>query len=512
LRDLQGEALVTRTIVLLFAGIGTLISIGASILLARRITRPLRLLVRQADGLARGEWDPSARIETGDEIETLAAQFAAAAESLDHRTKELVRARDELAGLNATLEEKVRERTNQLVESREKYRLLVEASPDPLCLVQDGRFRFANRAFLETFGCSEEEVLSDAFTFDRVLHPDFVRVATEVIAQAEARGEPIDTDWIAIGREGRSLDYTVRGRVVAYQDGPAVELLWLDLTEKKRLLRQMVQNERLRAIGEMTGMIAHNFNNLLAVILGRAQLLQSRSADPTVKKGLEIVRTAATQGAEIVKKIQEYSGESTEMQFREVNVAAVMRDVVAYLDNLWRVTRTPGIAPVAIELTAEPIPPILGSETLLNEVFKHVVMNAAEAMPGGGTIRVAVRPEEEMVRVSVEDSGVGMAPEILRRAFDPFFTTKGSRARGLGLSASHGIVQKHRGKIDIRAREEGGTLLEILLPVHRPVASPDHPSAASRLVLLSEEQEEARRMMMKLRGSSPDSAAGGRAA
>jgi PAS domain S-box-containing protein len=503
LRPVQQYAWETRSIILVFAGLGLLFTLAASHLLARRITRPLGLLIRQADGLGRGEWNHDVRIETGDEIEKLADQFAQAATSLDHRNREIIRAHDELAALNATLEEKVRERTNELVESREKYRLLVEASPDPLCLVQRGRFCFANRAFLETFGYNNDQVLAETFSLDRILHPDFARVAAEVIAQAEANGEPIDSDWVAVGRGGRSLDYTIRGRVVAYKDGPAVELLWLDLTEKNRILRQMVQNERLRAIGEMTAMVAHNFNNLLAVILGRAQLLQSRTKEAAIMKGLEVIRTAATQGGEIVKRIQEFSGETTEMQFREVNAAAVMREVVAYLDRLWRVTRTPGVVPVTIDLTAESVPPVLGSEALLVEVFKHIVTNAAEAMPGGGTIRITVTREDGMVRVWVEDSGIGMTPEVRRRAFDPFFTTKGSRARGLGLSASYGVVQKHRGRIELKSLDEGGTAVEILLPMHHSVVAADPCGPTAQVVLLSEEQEAARRLMLKLRERAP---------
>ncbi len=504
LRSVQAYVWETRSVVIAFAIVGMLISLAASHLLARRITRPLGVLIRQADGLARGEWQADVKIRTGDEIEKLADQFAQAAASLDHRTKELVRARDELEALNATLEEKVRERTDQLVESREKYRLLIEATPDPLCLVQNGRFHFANRAFLETFGYTGEQVLAEGFSLDRILHPDFVRVANEMIHQAERTGEAIDSDWVAIGRGGRNLDYTVRGRVFPYQEGQAVELIWLDLTDKKRLLRQMVLNERLRAVGEMTAMVAHNFNNLLAVILGRTQLLQSRVKEPSVRRGLDLIRTAAIQGSEIVRKIQEYSGESSEIQVREVNVVAIMRDVVAYLGNLWRVTRSPGAAPVTMELDAEPVPPILGSETQLIDTFKHVVTNAAEAMPEGGTVRIAIRSDAGMVRVSVEDSGVGMTADARRRAFDPFFTTKGSHARGLGLTASYGIIQKHHGKIDLKPREEGGTVVEILLPIQQSSVTPDHRTLAARIVLLSEEQEAAQRLIQKLRKRSAE--------
>lgn len=509
LRSVEASARDTTWIVILMALTGTLLAFGLSHILARRIIKPLGLLVDKAVGLARGEWNPEPKISTGDEIEILAEQFTLAAESLDRQKRELTRARDELAGLNETLEQKVLERTAELAESQEKYRLLVEASPDPLSLMQKGRFRFVNRAFLETFGYTDEQVQQPSFTMERLLHPDFVRVVTEVLAQAESTGDPVDSDCVAIGRGGRSLEFDLRGRRVTYENEPAVELLWIDQTVKKRLMRQMVQNERLRGVGEMTTMVAHNFNNLLAVILGRTQLLQARSDDPAIRKGLEIVRTAALQGGEIVKRIQEYSGEETDLQFREVNLGALIREVSGYLENVWRVTRPTNVGPVQIEVVAEDVPPVLGSEHLLGEVFKHVLMNAAEAMPGGGVVRVELGMVEDLVRVAIADSGCGMTPEVRRRAFDPFFTTKGLRTRGLGLSVSYGIVQRHRGRLELRPREEGGTLVEVLLPVHQTFPRETHPAVDSPVVFMSAEQATARRILQSLRSRNSVAEEGG---
>jgi PAS domain S-box-containing protein len=508
LRPVAESARETTRIVILMAMMGTLLAFGLSHLLVRRIINPLGLLVDKAVGLARGEWNPEPKIATGDEIEILAEQFTLAAESLDCQKRELTRARDELAALNETLEQKVRDRTAELVESQEKYRLLVEASPDPLCLIAGGRFRFVNRAFLETFGYTEEQLLQPTFTVDRLLHPDFVRVVTEVLAQAEASGEPVDSDCVAIGRGGRSLEFDLRGRRVTYRNEQSVELLWVDQTVKKRLMRQMVQNERLRGVGEMTTMVAHNFNNLLAVILGRTQLLQARTDDAAIRKGLEIVRTAALQGGEIVKRIQEYSGEETDLQFREVNLVALIREVAGYLDNVWRVTRVSGSGPVQIEVVPSETPPVLGSENLLGEVFKHILMNAAEAMPSGGIVRVEIGMVEETIRVAISDSGCGMTPEVQRRAFDPLFTTKGLRTRGLGLSVSYGIVQRHRGRIELRPREEGGTIVEVLLPVHQTIDASTHPAANSPVVFMSAEQATARRILQSLRNRSSADEAG----
>jgi PAS domain S-box-containing protein len=499
LRSVEASARETTLIVIFMALAGTLLAFGLSHMLARRIVKPLGLLVDKAVGLARGEWNPEPKITTGDEIEVLAEQFSLAAESLDRQKRELTQARDDLAALNESLEQKIRDRTAEVVESREKYRLLVEASPDPLCLIQGERFRFVNRAFLETFGYSEAQVLDPGFTVERLLHPEFVRVVMEVLTQAESGGEPIDSDCLAIGRGGRSLEFDLRGRRVTYQGEHAVELLWADQTVKKRLTRQMVQTERLRGVGEMTTMVAHNFNNLLAVILGRTQLLQARTDDPAIRKGLEIVRTAALQGGEIVKRIQEYSGEDSDLQFREVHLPVVMREVAGYLDSVWRVTRLSGVGPVHIDVQLADVPPVLGSETQLGEVFKHILMNAAEAMPSGGIIRVDVGMHEKMVRIAIEDSGCGMTPEVRRRAFDPFFTTKGLRTRGLGLSVSYGILQRHRGRIDLRPSEDGGTLVEILLPVHQSIDAETHPAADSPVVFMSVEQATARRLRQSLR-------------
>lgn len=502
LEGLERKVSETRGIIVIMAFLGALMAFVIAHRLARRITHPLALLVQKANDLGEGGWSAAPEIRTGDEIEVLAEQFAAAAKGLDRQKRELIRARDDLAALNATLEQKVRDRTAELVESQEKYRLLVEAAPDPLCLIRKGRFRFVNRAFCETFGYTEEQVTADGFGIERLVHPDFVRVVGEILDSAEKRGEQVDTDCVAIGRGGRTLDFNLRGRCVTYQGTPVVEILWLDLTNQKRILRQMVQSERLRGIGEMTTMVAHNFNNLLAVILGRTQLLQARTDDGAVAKGLEIIRTAALQGSEIVKRIQDYSGEAADLQFREVNVATVVRDVVAYMENVWKVTRTPGTGRIQVEVTAEPSPLVHGSETLLAEIFKHILANAAESMPKGGRIRVTVSLQGESVRVSVQDSGVGMTAEVIRRAFDPFYTTKGSRARGLGLSVSYGLVQRHRGRIDLSPIDTGGTRVDVLMPALRSGQKHGRPHDDSPAVFLTAEQEAARQIRRSLRTRS----------
>jgi hypothetical protein len=110
-----------------------------------------------------------------------------------------------------------------------------------------------------------------------------------------------------------------------------------------------------------------------------------------------------------------------------------------------------------------------------------------------------IHAAQDSVVVRIEDSGVGMTPDVRRRAFDPFFTTKGPQARGLGLSASYGVIQRHRGRIDLRPREEGGTCAEIILPLQRASRPVMLPEIDSKVVFRTEEQEAARRLLQGLR-------------
>lgn len=503
LQAVQDDARATGLLVLQFAIGGFLLTMLVSNWLARRVTRSLALLVDRASALEQGKWDPDFEIRTGDEIEILGEKFRDAADGLERQRRQLIEAHDELAALNATLEEKVRERTRELMESREKYKLLVESSPDPLCLIQNGHFLFVNRAFLEVFGYQERDLLSPDFLIEKVVHQDFSAVVADTLRQAEESGERIDADWVGVDRGGRTLDFSVRGRQITFHGAPAVELLWIDLTDKKKLLRQVVQGERLRAIGEMTAMVAHNFNNLLAVILGRAQLLHARAHDNGMRRGLEIIRASAVKGGKIISRLQDYSVETTGLRFQEIQIGSVLRDIAGKLERQWT-TNPPRGKPVSIDVSVEPALPVLGSDALLGEVLGHILRNASESMPDGGTIQASVKVEKEMVQILIEDTGIGLDSDVRRRAFDPFFTTKGAGNRGLGLSATYGIIQRHRGRIELRDREGGGTVVEILLPMHRAPSVSDQASGP-RVFVVSEEQETALRLRTTIDTAERDS-------
>ena len=451
--------------------VGAIGAVFVSHLLARRITRPLQRLVEATGRFETnaGEWDyhPEAG---ADEIAELAARFAEVAQSLSRQKGELLAAKDELTTLNAKLEQAVERRTSELTDSRERYRLLIEGSPDAFVLIEGSRLSFVNRAFEEIFQYPQEKVLQDNFRWMQIIHPNFHRVARERFRAAEENGHPFRLEVVGLTRTGRPVNLEVRGRGAELHGQPVLELILSDVTEKRRLLGQVVQSERLRAMGEMTAMVAHHFNNLLAVMMGRCQLLQMKTTDESIRNNLNIIQASALKAGDMLRHLQEYYGEQVDLRFGEVDINAMLRELALYQENIWRTTRPPDAPLVSIRLELGELPPVRGSDPLLQDVFHRVLINSVEAMPSGGEITIHTEGQGDSVVVRVSDPGVGMTGDTATHAFDPFFSTKGKRTRGLGLSAALGIVQRHEGRIRIESEPGSGTMVEVILPVQSRIA------------------------------------------
>ena len=237
---------------------------------------------------------------------------------------------------------------------------------------------------------------------------------------------------------------------------------------------QLIQTERLRALGEMAAGVAHDFNNLLAVILGRAELLQRRATDPDVLRGLEAVRKAAQDGADTVRRIQEFTRTRQTRPFGRVDLFAVVCDVMELTQPRWKdEAQSRGIRyDVTIEGDAAAVE---GRPEELREVFTNLLINALEAMPAGGDCQFRIRDQGDTVAASLADTGCGMSDETRRRVFEPFFTTKGPRGNGLGLAVVWGIVQRHQGTIDVASTLSQGTTITITLPVAKSAIGDEHP-------------------------------------
>jgi GAF domain-containing protein len=281
------------------------------------------------------------------------------------------------------------------------------------------------------------------------------------------------------GREGQPLDdadeVVVRALVAQaavaiqnaslYEDARAHEIeARRTLDELRRTQEQLVRMEKLRALGEMASGVAHDFNNVLAVILGRVQLLHRKLENPTFRRWLEIVEQAALDGAQTVRQIQEFTRVRRDQPTETVDLNQVIRDAVEMTRGRWQVESRSRGAEIHLRLDLGAVPPVDGQPSELREVMTNLILNAVDALPRGGEIRMGTREHEGEVEVTVADTGTGMSEPIRRRIFEPFFSTKGPTGTGLGLAMVYGIVSRHGGEILVNSAEGAGSTFTIRLP------------------------------------------------
>ena len=254
-----------------------------------------------------------------------------------------------------------------------------------------------------------------------------------------------------------SRDFVSVGRIILVDD----------ITERVSLESQLAQADKLSSIGLLAAGVAHEINTPLAVISSYAQMLSKQlKSDTRLGPVLDKITQQSFRAAEIANGLLNFSRTST-TEFRETNLNQVIRDTLSLLEHQFK---TAQIA-VALNL-AEELPAINGNPGKLQQVFLNLLLNAKEAMPEGGKLRVATLVNGHVEAV-VTDSGAGIAPEHLKRIYDPFFTTKTTprpgdrRGTGLGLSVSYGIIQEHAGKIHVESAVGSGTTFHLEFPLLR---------------------------------------------
>ncbi len=254
-----------------------------------------------------------------------------------------------------------------------------------------------------------------------------------------------------------SRDFVSVGRIVLVDD----------ITERVSLETQLAQADKLSSIGLLAAGVAHEINTPLAVISSYAQMLSKQlKGDARLGPVLDKITQQSFRAAEIANGLLNFSRTST-TEFRQTDLNQVIRDTLSLLEHQFKT------AQIAVDLDlAEDLPPIHGNPGKLQQVFLNLLLNAKEAMPGGGRLRVATLTNGH-VEALVSDSGSGIAPEHLKRIYDPFFTTKTAprpgdrRGTGLGLSVSYGIIQEHAGKIYAESAIGAGTTFHLEFPLMR---------------------------------------------
>jgi len=266
-------------------------------------------------------------------------------------------------------------------------------------------------------------------------------------------------------RSGQNLVVNVSIAPLVGKSGDRIGRLILfdDVTQRLHLEEQIFQNEKLTSLGLLAAGVAHEVNTPLAVISNYIQMLakQLPSGDPRHQL-IEKVVKQTFRASEIVNHLLNFSRTGA-MDFTEVDLNAVVEEALTLVAHPFRTSRVQ----VTRNLQQE-LPPVLGSNNKLQQVFLNLFLNARDAMPTGGTVEVRTAAHNGSVEVEIIDTGSGIPREHLNRIFDPFFTTKSSgRGTGLGLSVSYGIVKEHAGKVDVRSTPGKGTSFRLEFPVAR---------------------------------------------
>jgi signal transduction histidine kinase/CheY-like chemotaxis protein len=246
------------------------------------------------------------------------------------------------------------------------------------------------------------------------------------------------------------------------------------LVELKATQQQVIQQERLSALGQMAAGIAHDFNNTLMPILGFADVLLHNDTmlddKAETRRCLEMLRISAKDAASVVSRLREfYRPADSDEEFPIVDLAKVVEQAVALTEPKWRgLTQVRGIT-VEVKTDFKAFPIVAGDESALREVLTNLVFNAVDAMPHGGRISLETSIENDRAALRVIDTGTGMTEAVRRRCLEPFFSTKGEHGTGLGLSMVYGIVERHRGQLEIESAVSKGTTFIIRLPLAQEI-------------------------------------------
>ncbi|MBA3671902.1 MAG: PAS domain S-box protein [Gemmatimonadaceae bacterium] len=409
-----------------------------------------------------------------------------------------------------------REREQVLAEREQRYRSLFEVMPLPSWVYESESRRIlaVNPAAVERYGYSESDLLS--------MTVDDLRPALEGTGRVEHRyavtGFDVARDMRHRSKDGATFPVEVVTHEMEFAGRHARIAVMYDMSERERmrerqeaLAEQLMQAQKMEAVGRLAGGVAHDFNNLLSVVLGAAEQLDSELPEASrLREEVRDIRDSAARGAALTRQLLALGRRETrapELMDLNAVVVATERLLVRALGRHVRLEMA--IAPVPLTTVADP--------AQVEQCIVNLALNARDAMPDGGRLRLATRLTSldagaaavlgvgagAYVAIDVEDTGIGMEPATCERAFEPFFSTKPrSEGSGLGLSTVYGIAKQSHGAMTIDSAVGQGTRVTILLPRAEDDAPPDEaapsPPRARGSILLVEDDPRVRGQAVRL--------------
>ena len=419
----------------------------------------------------------------------------------------------ELRASNETLQREIGERLQTeaaLRESETRFRLLAESTIEGLCLSENGVIIDANSTLARMLGCEARELIGRPLS-------EFMEAESAAIILAQS-DSTASFEHRVKGRDGRIIPVESRSKTIPYRGREVRVLTCLDISERQRseeehriLEAEIRQNQKLESLGTLAGGIAHDFNNIISIISGHAALLADKlQGQPTAQSALHTIHDAAERGGAMVRQILTFASKS-EADFRALH----LQEMVSELVKMLRVT-FPRTMDIRFSCPSE-LPPVWMDPSQLHQALLNLCINARDAMAGTGRLEIGAdlidgsaiaarfpaAAGKRLVRIFVSDTGVGMDEKTRDRIFEPFFSTKGrGRGTGLGLAVVYGVVQAHKGFIEVDSQLGKGSSFSLFFPASErqdllaPQGGQEAPpvTGGSETILVIEDEEDLREL------------------
>ncbi len=354
--------------------------------------------------------------------------------------------------------------------SEEKYRNLIETAPVTIWSfdVKSDKLLLVSPTVEGLTGYTADELMNNPLLPRELATQESMAQLMISIKELMRTKAPVSMEIKIIHRDGslKTVSMLISPGLDSSGAIKRIDGVSIDITEKKRLEEQVIQSEKMAAIGVLAAGVAHEFNNLLCGIVGNLSLVQNNSHDNELfKKGLDDAVRAADQATELVQSLLSYSGRKGSEGMGEVNLTQILKDIVRLINKELKNKN------IHLITNYNDTPLIYGSPNQLQQVFLNILINAIHAVAENGIISISVWHDIENAYVEISDNGIGISKENLGKIFDPFYSTKGvwgpekAKGTGLGLSISNNIVENHGGKIHVKSIEGIGTEFTVLLPI-----------------------------------------------
>ncbi|CAB1076603.1 hypothetical protein JY97_11395 [Alkalispirochaeta odontotermitis] len=352
------------------------------------------------------------------------------------------------------------------IEALSRYKELFKSVSDPVFINNlKGRFLEVNDVACECFGYPRDKLLQMAVK--DLTQPSQLDILSETGKRIQS-GETVQFELDLVIKRGVRIPFEFHARKIQFKGQPAVLSVARNLSVRKKMEETLIKTERLSAVGEMASGVAHNFNNLLQMIMGGAEAALTKLDSGKIREcrqAIENILNASRRGADVVRRIKDFTLVKTEQieQADIFDLDELIKEAVELTKTLWNEPAAPRKYRVNYIKGGKIF--IKGQPSEIYEVMVNLIKNGLEAMPHGGFLTISTLNQDGNIHLTISDTGHGIPEGHFQRIFEPFFTTKGSKSSGLGLSSCYGIVKKHRGEMHVKSIPGQGTSFTIVLPL-----------------------------------------------